>query len=201
MRKLLILMLVLGLSAAANAVTVDIIKSGATSTENVNAGDTVAVDIKCDTASSSGFEITLMQSTSSSAGNATATAVGDLHANFTTAFDGNLQNKNTDTGTGTTRFILIDRIAGTPGTTAVPADSVFYDFSLKIPAAASVGDTFTVGVAAGQPFITFGPFVPYSYLHDGSAPDTTNNLVLTVIPEPATIALLGLGGLLLRRRR
>ena len=56
-------------------------------------------------------------------------------------------------------------------------------FNANITATGIVGDTFTVDVLDG---------VNYAVL---------DTVTVTIVPEPATIALLGLGGLLLRKRK
>jgi hypothetical protein len=197
MRKLLIFMLVLGMASLANAAILTVESSGS-SAVNALKGATVSVDIVTDTAVNVNLSATLMQSTTSAAGNATAAALGTLDAGFNSInFAGNLQNANT---VAPARFILIDRINGviSTGSPAVAAGSL-YNFNLSIPGTAALGDTFTVDFATGTPTIG-GGMPPYGLLQDGAAPTGTTALVIT-IPEPATIALLGLGGLVLLRKR
>jgi hypothetical protein len=195
MKKVLVLVLVLAMATAANAVTVDIEGSKT----GVLAGETITVSMSADTAADS-YAISLGATTTSTAGDATA-AIGTLN----TGFD-NINNagtlRNGMTNYNGARYILIDRINGSVllESPSVAAEATLYSFELTIPTGAVESDTFTIYAATG-----FGVFSPppagYAHQVSGSTPGTTNNLVLTVIPEPMTIALLGLGGLFLRRRK
>ncbi|HIJ71949.1 MAG TPA: PEP-CTERM sorting domain-containing protein, partial [Planctomycetes bacterium] len=70
-----------------------------------------------------------------------------------------------------------------PGTTEVYAGE-WYTFDITIPTDATVGATFGIDVLSSG----------FSIVQDAA-------LTLTVVPEPITMALLGLGGLFLRRRK
>jgi hypothetical protein len=198
MKKVLVLVLVLAMATAANALTVDIQHDGSSSV-TATAGDTITVTIKADTAADS-YALSLGSTTTSTAGDATATALGTLTAGFDSINNaGTLRNGMTNYQGA--RYILIDRINGSVllESPSVAAGTTLYSFDLKIPDLASNGDTFTVDAAVG-----FGVFSPppagYGHQVNGLNPDTTNLLLITV-PEPMTIALLGLGGLFLRRRK
>ena len=86
------------------------------------------------------------------------------------------------------------------GETAKVQDSPYYSgFDLTAGTLASEG---TLGIAAGDWFVfdlsgLGGTVDLYNYDVSFSTPVG----VMTIIPEPATIVLLGLGGLLLRRRK
>jgi len=198
MKKLLILMLVLGMASVANAAIVTF-ESGGSSAVGVDylTGGVIVVDVKVDTAVNSGFQVTIGESTTS-ASHATS-AVGTLNAGYTLLPTvGTSVDTMTNFGAGTPRYVLIHRISGTPAVgTPVAANAVSYSFNLTVPSG-NLGDTFTLTGYAGSPSIGMPP---YSYLVDGGAPASTNNLVVTLVPEPMTIALLGLGGLFLLRRR
>jgi hypothetical protein len=64
-------------------------------------------------------------------------------------------------------------------------DIYYYEFTVANDAV--VNDTITISHTAGS--------------WNGAFPKAAADVVLTVVPEPMTIALLGLGGLFLRRRK
>ena len=209
MKKLLILMLVLGLTASANAVLVTFDASaepgcGHGYDRDVLPGSTVVVEITADTAVSAGYLVSITESTTSAAGMANATAVGALHTGFDNAGTNNtgiLRNMNTNYQ-APVRYMLIDRIVGgiVSGSPAIAAGQVLYSFEVLIPEDAVFCDTWTIDAAIG-----FGAISPppagYSHTVDAAAQVPTVTLTLHAIPEPMTIALLGLGGLFLRRRK
>ncbi len=166
----------------------------------VTAGSTVTIDLIADfDVRSGGFNI--QQSTTSSAGDAAAVGVGALHSGFDqTADNGNLCNVLSGT-----RFILIDRINGEAAAASpeILAGQLLYSFDLLIPSLAAVGDQFTIDDAFGSPVVNGDPD-PYATGLYGPAGESLNDitsLTLTVIPEPATLALLALGGLCLFKRK
>jgi hypothetical protein len=82
-----------------------------------------------------------------------------------------------------------------------PATGLLYSYSYDIPSDAVVGSiiTFTVGDIA-----EYGTASSIGYLVEGATAQMSMagmEFTSTVIPEPMTIALLGLGGLFLLRRR
>ena len=208
MKKLLILMLVLGLTASANAliITFDAPAEPVCPTydRDVLPGATVVVELTADTAVAVGYLVSITESTTSAAGPANATAVGALHAGFDDASVNNtgiLRNMLTNFQ-APQRYMLIDRIVGgiIGGSPVIAAGQVLYSFEVLIPEDAVPCETWTITAALG-----FGAISPppagYSHQVDATTMVPSNSLTLHVIPEPATIALLGLGGLLLRRRK
>jgi len=122
---------------------------------SVMADSIVTIDVIADWAVSLNAGFNLMQSTTSSAGNATALAVGTLNAGFDQiAVNGNLCNVQSGS-----RFILIDRINGViaDGSPPIAAGDALYSFDLVIPELAAVGETFTIDDAFGSPVVNPGP--------------------------------------------
>ena len=78
------------------------------------------------------------------------------------------------------------------GGSTIAAGQVLYDFTLT---AGAKNNTITIDSFAGM---SGGP--PLYTTHNGGDV-VASTLTLNIVPEPATIVLLGLGGLLLRRRR
>ncbi len=196
MNKLASLTLAVVLTSLTNAATVSLELDGGGTT--VTAGSTVTINITADWDVSDDAGFNLKQSTTSAAGNATAVAVGTLNAGFDLiALVGN--PINTQSGT---RFILIDRIYGAinSGSPAITAGVPLYSFDLLIPVGAALNDTFTIDDAFGLPVVNSGP--AYSTgIHGGGDVSDIGALTLTVVPEPTSIALLGLGCIFLVRRR
>jgi len=168
-------------------------------TTQVTAGSTVTIDLIADFDVRSG-SFNIQQSTTSSAGDATAVAVGTLHSGFDqTADNGNLCNVLSGT-----RFILIDRINGQAATASpdILAGQILYSFDLLIPSLASVGDQFTIDDAFGSPVVNGAdPYATAINAPGGESVTDITSLTLTVIPEPATIALLAFGSLCLCRKK
>jgi hypothetical protein len=194
MKKLLIFMLVLGMACVANALSVGI-ESGGSSTADVLADQVVTVDVTPDFAVED-FLISLGQTTTSAAGE----AIGALGTVSTSVFDLSTVDGYLVNGAPVGPYVIMSHVSGIiqEGSDLSPAGTSVYSFTITIPSAASIGDTFTIDDVGG-------------YINPGYPPTGTNfntmdvtaasALVLTVIPEPMTVLLLGLGGLLLMRRR
>ena len=115
MKKLLIFMLVLGLVSAANAVTItftspglDPCPHGVGADFDVLAGETYVVQIISDTVLTSSMNISITETSTSAAGDATAVATGGtLDPTFTVNPQvGNVRNMLTNQG-APVRYILI----------------------------------------------------------------------------------------------
>lgn len=90
-------------------------------------------------------------------------------------------------------YVLITDIAGSRaagGMDGVPNDTVVYSFEFHVPAAPY--STFITIDLDGLSILD---------VFSGSVASTAAALEIHVVPEPMTIALLGLGGLFLRRRK
>ena len=209
MKKLLILMLVLGLASSANALNITFSSASGPACGHTPGGDIdvlpgalVVVDITADAAVSSAYAVSITESTTSAAGMANATAVGAYHTTFNlNVVPGILRNAMTNWPGPPHRYMLIDRAtAGISPATPIAAGQVLYSFEVLIPEAAEFCDTWTITAAVGTPAIQPPP-APYGHLADAVVVAGTTALTIHAIPEPATIALLGLGSMFLMRRR
>ena len=176
MKKLLILMLILGLASAAHAATMSF--DGGTNITwsgtrwEIQQNTTGTVLLEADVAATS-FEL---QADLAGAGFVSG-AVGTVNATFTS------QGAGTITG-GSLRDVYGS------GTGSVAAGTALYDFTIL--SGGTVDDVITIVTATGG--------IPPKYTQLNSV-DVTDSMTITIVPEPMTIALLGLGGLFLRRRK
>jgi len=211
MRKLLILMFVFGLVSSANAVIITFNSPSGPGCPHGNPapsidvapGAIVLVQITADVAVTSQYMVSVTESTTSAAGHSVAIGPAAYNAAFNFAVNtGNVRNAMTNNPvTATQRYMLIDRAtAGISPVGNIAAGQVLYQFEVAIPAGAVFCDTWTIDAAVGQPFISPPP-AAYSHMLDAGPIASTNALTIHVVPEPMTIALLGLGGLFLRRRK
>jgi len=189
MKKLLVTLMVLGLCSVSSAVPL-YYQSG-TGSVDVMENTVVTINIVSDLAVK-----TFLTSTAITANNTTFSevALGTVSSLFTlTRNPGQLKN-------GSVANVWVYGETGAVNSTnfdpAVPAGTILGTFTLRVGAK---GGTITISDYSGS---NFGPPTSSKYTPDGGALTTTDmpNLVLNVIPEPVTIALLGLGGLFLRRR-
>jgi hypothetical protein len=200
MRKLLTLVLILAMASLASAASVDFYADGVKDLGDcittVQPGASVEITVKAD------FNVIGLQMATTADGG-TAPAVGTLNAGFTLLnVPGTLRN---GVGTGTL-FILIDKIqGGVPLGQSIAAGQVLYTFTWDAPTGLEECTTFTIGATPDQYPNPFYPPPPpnYTVKADGSQGELVNAFnpcTVNVLPEPMTIALLGLGGLFLRRR-
>jgi hypothetical protein len=171
---------------------------------DVLSGQIVTVQILSPDTSARSYTLSITESTTSAAGHSTAVALGALNEGFNfNNYPGVVRNSMTNAGDGTPRYMLIDRINGainiTDGSPEVPMGQVLYSFELKIPNSA-LGGMFTITAAVGFPVID-PPSPAYSLQINAANVTATDALILHVVPEPATIALLALGGLAFLRRK
>ena len=186
MKKILALLLVLAVASAAGAASVDL---NASST-SVNPSDEVTITVVADFAA-------ITYAASFKADGGTAKAVGTVNAGFTASSDdGRLKNSG--------GYLIIATSGNAALGTSIAAGQSLYTFTYVAPTAAG---TYTIsspptGTASpdwpGTPPPTLTCEVNGSL---GEKVTSIGSVAITVVPEPMTIALLGLGGLLLRRRK
>ena len=172
MKKLLVLMLVLGLTSVAGAVLTDIsisVNGEITASEIwISPSDTVVIDIH----------------------SAVANEMGLAYINFNLA------------GAGTLYTLSGARVtdnAGDQGGYVGPYDyDVYREFELTV---ADTGGIIVAGTMFEVDLHCEGLGDVFVELQEGVGYTVVDTLTIHQIPEPMTVALLGLGGLFLRRRK
>jgi len=182
MKRILIFIFALGVISTASATTVDLTCGGSSDVQVAAAGDTITVDLTLDFASTGIYQIDFVTD-----GMVSIDAVGawlapmDTYGSVAGAdFDGTLESNGIFDAYGET----LD------GATEVAAGTAIYRFEATV-----TGE----GTIAPQ----MGPN-DYSFtLSGGYSGDelTMNGMNVSVIPEPVTVVLLGLGALALSKRR
>jgi len=166
MKKLFILMLVLGISSAANAVIIEV--DGQTA-DAVNIGETATITVVSEDASSwLGYIIVEAGNPGALSDITNLDAAGDIAS--ATAYS------EVDWGTG---YEL--NVSMSPG--GEPAIAVGSQFTMTF-SGALLDETSTISLYVDPEYGT-----------------PVASVAVTVVPEPMTILLLGLGGLFLRRRK
>jgi hypothetical protein len=217
-KKLLILFLVLGLATAASATTLTLTRSGS---GTLNASDTEKIYVYVNDSDMDSLATTLTVTN----GTFTANLIGQgdcddygVYVSTTpTAWGGGSSvagGWQTDLSSNSVRSVANTKAElglGMFGSTIYGATSVnsladipvnegtsFLSYHVSIAyvelQAAGTGDMVLSWVNGSQ-------FGTSSRMTDGSLPTFGASLTIPAVPEPMTIALLGLGGLLLRRRR
>jgi hypothetical protein len=180
MKKLLILLLVLGMTSAANALVVNLSTDGSTAAPaaiTVGPGDVLNMSVISDTAGIGGIYWTYLEMGLPSAGAVSVVAF--------TANAGNAASV-TDYSSGALTDWELSAADTTPGAAGIVAGQQF-TFTLTIDAAAATDGSDDFDIWTTVPL-------------DNSFP-VDDLLTVNIVPEPMTIALLGLGGLFLLRRR
>jgi hypothetical protein len=184
MKKLLVLMLVLGMATAASAATITLREqSSGLSSYEYTPGETVTIEVVSGGLTGSGASRIgrLAMSLDTDSDEADSSSAGTLHATLS-------NNLGWNNGSPAPHPDLITGIVGEAAVGQGVGNVVLYTFDVQVDSMAT--DTITIGANITLLKNPFGGDLTV---------DSVTDLVMT--PEPMTIALLGLGGLFLRRRR
>jgi hypothetical protein len=188
MKKLLILAIVVSVASMASA-SIVLVASNPTPIK----GETITMTIKTDASEAvSTFQVGIIRDDVSGG----LAATGTLHSGFTQNTDvgyrGDVLGLGDDAGDIGYMSGAVNPPAYITGTSVV-----LYTYTYTVSPSALPGViNFTIPDTSGSPYFFTSQVGLYP-----SATVGISGTSVTVIPEPATIALLGLGGLLLRRRK
>ena len=184
MKKFVVLLLVLAMASVANAsvAALDFEYAGGGTEVPENTAITINVvgDTDCED-----FRVSVAVT-----GSFSNVGVGTVNTLFTDSLStaGQLKDGSTANVYVFQKNGIVDTVGSDP---LVPTSAIFGTITLTTGA---LGGTITIDDYAG----VFPP--PTDTIYNGTTIDA-GSLDLTIIPEPMTIALLGLGGLFLRRRK
>ncbi len=180
MKKLLVLVMVLGLVATANAGLCTLLPSGSTT---LAVGSTLLIEVV--SADTSGQSMNLeLDDTAAEA----AAQIGSYSHGDWVYTGGNVQ--------GMTQYAAAGNLAGIQGPTLTGYPG-FYWFT----GAGTPGGTPTAGEWFSIVYKCTGLGDTYISLYNDTSATVISQLLVHQVPEPITIGLLGLGGLFLRRRK
>ena len=181
MKKLLILVLVLGLASAANALTVNLSLDGvnpAPAAITVAPGDVINLSIISDTGGAAGNYWTYLEMNLPSAGTLPVAGSFTINPNA-----GNLSSVADYSNPGV--FYDMELAANDSGGKVVAGEHFSFTLTISPGAAIDGSDDFDI----------------WTLVPNDNTYSTDDVLAVNIVPEPMTIALLGLGGLFLRRRK
>ena len=188
MKKALSLVLVLAIASAASAVITPEFQSGGSNYVEVEPGDVITVDFSY-TGDATFMTITYVIDTASTQGTVSDGVVNPGFDDPSFSMIGGLNGAD----------YLIWYVNGKTEGLPVPSPPVtgdLFSFDYEVSGLLPLDEEFTIGLR-GTSFVELGK----EGVTEVRDPAGVGPLTLKVVPEPATMLLLGIGGLLLRRRK
>jgi hypothetical protein len=208
MKKVLVLMLVLGMVSLANATVVDVVKNGVgsqghagTSTDPLTVGETIGIKLVLNyhpagSPSYDGYRLSSMNLDLHVSGPANFSAIVTTDGTIKSAYRNTGLSPWFNTVPSAVGITQLMATALTPisGATGKPTDLVW---GMTIACTGNGMVTVDLTLYGLSEYKPYGDSPAWVAMVEGDLGD----LIIHQVPEPMTIALLGLGGLLLRRRR
>ncbi len=216
MKKLLVLMLVLGLVSVVQATVIDLVKvdigqssgrMGNSRADALQASDKIGLKIVVKYSANpdpsysayNGYLLSMMDLDLHVTGAASLS-----HTSLTTAGVIKAASRNANINPWYNSAITATNVAHLAGSASNPivgAADLVWGFVLHCDGTGDVVVDLTLAVAGGTQYANVGGPAPEPVWRNAVEADLGDLTIYQVIPEPMTVALLGLGGLFLRRRK